>query len=68
MDIVEFIPFHNKIEIYTDGGCRNNPGLGAWTFVVIADEVDVANFSGTKESTTSNGMELTTMIEAERTS
>lgn len=49
------MPAFPQIEIYSDGGCRNNPDLGAWAFVVIADEVDVANFSGTKESTTSNG-------------
>lgn len=38
------MPAFPQIEIYSDGGCRNNPDLGAWAFVVIADEVDVANF------------------------
>jgi len=56
----------SSVEIYTDGGCRNNPGIGAWAFVVIADGVEAARFSGVKECTTNNEMELTAMLEAER--
>lgn len=55
-----------NIEIYTDGGCRNNPGVGSWGFIVVADGVEVARSTGYSEMTTNNIMELTAVLEAER--
>jgi len=53
-----------KIEIYTDGGCHGNPGVGAWAFVIIKDGVVVFEKSGKDNDTTNNKMELTAAIEA----
>lgn len=49
--------------IYTDGGCRPNPGNGAWAAVVFLDD-DMHELSGTESSTTSNRMEMTALIKA----
>lgn len=52
-----------KIEIYSDGGCRPNPGTGAWAFVISA-EGEIFESSGGEYETTNNRMELTAAIEA----
>ncbi|HTL52244.1 MAG TPA: ribonuclease HI [Planctomycetota bacterium] len=57
--------------IYTDGGCWNNPGPGAWAALVIdAVEGDgkVARrlIGGAKDRTTNNQMEIQAAIEALR--
>jgi len=54
----------DMIEVYTDGGCRHNPGLGAWAFVVIEKGKIIYQKSGTKLYTTNNEMELTAIMEA----
>jgi len=55
----------HKFNIFTDGGCRNNPGLGAWAFIVL-NESDKLIFHkcGKKKITTNNEMELTAIREA----
>ena len=56
-------PFQN-IEIYTDGGCRPNPGPGAWAAVLRYKDHEKV-FSGKCNSkTTNNRMELQAAIEA----
>lgn len=55
----------SQLIIYTDGGCRGNPGPGAWAFVV-ADGDGEHSFSGGESATTNNRMELTAAIEALR--
>lgn len=52
------------IEIYTDGGCRHNPGPGAWAFIVVSDNEVIHQQSGTKPHTTNNEMELTAILES----
>lgn len=53
------------MEIYTDGGCIENPGgIGAWAFVVVANGQVIHKASGSAPSTTNNRMELTAVIEA----
>ena len=52
-----------KITVYTDGGCRRNPGVGGWACVVIADG-DAREMSGGDKLTTNNRMELTAAISA----
>lgn len=52
------------IEIYTDGGCRNNPGLGAWAFVVVENNQIVCSPSCAYKQTTNNEMELTAIHQA----
>lgn len=52
-----------KVEIYTDGACRGNPGPGGWGAVLIAGEHRKEIHGGERE-TTNNRMELTAAIEA----
>lgn len=53
------------MEIYTDGGCIENPGgIGAWAFVAVADGQVIHKASGTELETTNNRMELTAVIKA----
>ncbi|MDY3940027.1 MAG: ribonuclease HI [Spirochaetia bacterium] len=56
------LPAEGVIEIYSDGGCRPNPGAGAWAFVLLDGE-EFHDCGGEKE-TTNNRMELTAAIEA----
>lgn len=51
------------INIYTDGSCNPNPGVGGWGFISIGIEYDYY-VSGREENTTNNRMELTAIIEA----
>ncbi len=55
----------DAIEIWTDGGCRGNPGPGGWAFVVRSKE-RAEELSGFEANTTNNRMELTAVREALR--
>jgi len=52
-----------KIEIYTDGACRGNPGPGGWG-VLLRFEGQDKEFYGSEDHTTNNRMELTAAIKA----
>jgi ribonuclease HI len=52
-----------RIDIYTDGACRGNPGPGGWGAVLIAGSRR-KTLHGGESSTTNNRMELTAAIEA----
>ncbi len=52
-----------KVEIYTDGACRGNPGVGGWGAVLKYGAFE-REISGGEPSTTNNRMELTAVIEA----
>jgi len=52
-----------RVEIYTDGACRGNPGPGGWGALLIAGRRRKAMHGGEHE-TTNNRMELTAAIEA----
>ena len=52
-----------RVEIYTDGACRGNPGPGGWGAVLIAGRHRKTMHGGERE-TTNNRMELTAAIEA----
>lgn len=54
-----------RVEIYTDGACRGNPGPGGWGALLIAGELR-KELSGAETETTNNRMELTAAIEALR--
>ncbi len=50
---------------YTDGGCRGNPGPGAWAFLLIDPTTGKAlERTGGERQTTNNRMELLAVIEA----
>jgi ribonuclease HI len=52
-----------KVEIYTDGACKGNPGPGGWGAWLIAGEHQKELFGG-EPNTTNNRMELKAVIEA----
>ena len=52
-----------KIEIYTDGACKGNPGKGGWGAILIHDKHQ-KNLYGYEADTTNNRMELMAAIQA----
>ena len=50
------------LAIWTDGGCRVNPGIGGWGFG-IPDFFNVKSF-GYSRKTTNNAMEISAILEA----
>jgi ribonuclease HI len=52
-----------KIQIFTDGAAKGNPGKGGFGSVISQDET-VTEIGGYKERTTNNEMELRAVIEA----
>ena len=52
-----------KIVIYTDGGCRGNPGIGGWGAWLRYKDHD-KKLKGSELNTTNNKMELTASIKA----
>lgn len=51
------------IEVFTDGGCRGNPGPGGWGAILRYNE-HVKELKGGAPHTTNNQMELTAAIRA----
>jgi len=54
----------DMIEVYTDGGCRHNPGLGAWAFIITENDKIVCTRSCYFQHTTNNEMELKAIYHA----
>lgn len=52
-----------KVEIYTDGACRGNPGPGGWGALMIYGDTYKELYGG-EHNTTNNRMELMAAIEA----
>jgi len=52
-----------KIEIFTDGACRGNPGPGGWAALLRTGHKE-REISGGEAHTTNNRMELRAAIEA----
>ncbi len=52
-----------KVEIYTDGACKGNPGPGGWGALLVAGTHEKELFGG-ESNTTNNRMELKAVIEA----
>jgi ribonuclease HI len=53
----------DKIEIFTDGACKGNPGPGGWGALLVAGDHKKEIFGG-DAATTNNRMEMTAVIEA----
>jgi len=53
----------NRIDIYTDGACKGNPGPGGWGVLRKSPAAQKELFGG-ERSTTNNRMEMTAVIEA----
>lgn len=52
-----------KVEIFTDGACRGNPGPGGWAALLRTGDKE-REISGGEPLTTNNRMELVAAIEA----
>ncbi len=52
-----------RVEIYTDGACKGNPGPGGWG-ALLAYQGTERELCGGEPHTTNNRMELTAVIEA----
>lgn len=52
-----------RVDIYTDGACRGNPGPGGWGAVLVYEGKE-KELSGGEASTTNNRMELSSAIAA----
>ncbi|MDY7579613.1 ribonuclease HI [Herbaspirillum sp. RTI4] len=52
-----------KVEIFSDGACKGNPGRGGWGALLVADGKEKEIFGG-ESNTTNNRMELKAVIEA----
>lgn len=50
-----------KIDLYTDGACSGNPGIGGWGAILIYNGIEKI-ISGGDNNTTNNRMELTAVI------
>ena len=51
-------------DVYTDGACSGNPGIGGWGVVILIDNNQPIHLNGGSLNTTNNQMELTAAIEA----
>lgn len=54
-----------RVDIYTDGACSGNPGVGGWASILIYNGIEKI-ISGGNANTTNNRMELTAIIEGLR--
>lgn len=52
-----------RVQIYTDGACRGNPGVGGWGAILVYAGVE-KELSGGEKETTNNRMELMAAIAA----
>ncbi|WP_050467013.1 ribonuclease HI [Herbaspirillum chlorophenolicum] len=53
----------DKVEIYSDGACKGNPGLGGWGALLVSGGQEKEIFGG-EHNTTNNRMELMAVIQA----
>ena len=51
------------INIYTDGACSGNPGIGGWGVVILVNKQEIL-LNGGDQFTTNNKMELIAAIKA----
>jgi ribonuclease HI len=54
-------PLKKKVEIFTDGACKGNPGPGGWGAILRMGRHE-KELAGSDPSTTNNRMELTAAI------
>jgi len=56
-----------RYELYADGACQPNPGIGGWAFIVQQEEepgirAKTKFYSGAEKDTTNNKMELISIL------
>jgi ribonuclease HI len=54
----------NRVEIYTDGACKGNPGPGGWGVLLRSPSGQEKELFGGELNTTNNRMELMAVIQA----
>lgn len=54
---------NKKIEVFTDGGSRGNPGISAFAYVVLEDGNEIYSGSGFLGISTNNKAEYTGLLE-----
>ncbi|OPX55042.1 ribonuclease HI [Oceanospirillum multiglobuliferum] len=54
---------NNKVKVFTDGGCKGNPGPGGWGAILRYGDAEKEIY-GSDPETTNNRMELQAAIEA----
>lgn len=59
----EHIVSMKHVDIYTDGACRGNPGLGGWGAILVCNGYE-KELAGGERKTTNNRMELSAVIAA----
>ncbi len=59
----ETVTSTQHVEIFTDGACKGNPGVGGWGAILRRGGVEKEIFGG-EANTTNNRMELQAVIEA----
>lgn len=52
------------IQIYTDGSCSGNPGVGGWAAITVKNDEVLSQDRGGELETTNNRMELLAIIKA----
>ncbi|WP_426955412.1 ribonuclease HI [Muricoccus radiodurans] len=57
------VPAATTVEIWTDGGCKPNPGPGGWGAILRFGE-HIRELTGAEPATTNNRMELTAAASA----
>lgn len=50
------------VDVYTDGGCRGNPGVGAYAIISYKDGKQLLRIGDYRNSTTNNEMELAALV------
>ena len=50
-----------RVDLFTDGACRGNPGPGGWGLILRYDATE-KELAGGEKATTNNRMELTAVI------
>lgn len=51
-----------KVEMFTDGACKGNPGRGGWGVILRYKDVEKELYGG-EQQTTNNRMEMTAIIQ-----
>jgi len=57
------LPALDRVSLWTDGGCRPNPGVGGWAVVMRAANGREKTLSGAEVHTTNNRMEMMAAIQ-----
>ena len=61
--VLQLTYVNSNLNLYTDGACRGNPGVGGWGVLIEYRDVSKEYFGG-ENNTTNNKMELKAAIEA----